>query len=468
MQRILVILAILVLCFELYRLLRCGWIRRILKKKKEAKQARKPRGMKPKSERDCPFCMQEKRKLKLALPEMPLPWSLRKGRGGPNKKISTEGFFGPNVTCEYYGISNETIHALVGYGCHGKHEMIQDLKCQACQKKFTIRKHTILYRLKTQSGLVEKILWLLALGVDASAIEEVFGISEITIRTWLCRSGMQSKKLHERFMIELDLIHVQLDELWANVKHSGQEMWVWVASDVTTKIVPVIQIGGRTQVMAYQVVHELKGRLRPGCVPVFSTDGLRLYFYSLTAHFGQWEPLVGKELIWVLLSDFIYSQVIKHQRRRRTVEVERRILCGEELNYRQRLKSAGLSGRINTPFVERGNLTIRQFVSKLTRRTWEPAHYTSELVEPLEWWRCYYHFVSCHESLSVALAKPRQKKENQQPTRYRKRTPTTLAPQCAAPNAVRCGGWIDESTLDGKGVIELSFALIGFGNRRGK
>ena len=118
-------------------------------------------------------------------------------------------------------------------------------------------------------------MWLLALGVDASALEEVFSVSEITIRTWLCRSGMQGKKLHERFMLELDLIHVQLDELWANMKRSNQDMWVWVVSDATTKIIPVIQVGGRTQEMAYQVVHELKGRLRPGCVPVFSTDGLK-------------------------------------------------------------------------------------------------------------------------------------------------------------------------------------------------
>ena len=68
-------------------------------------------------------------------------------------------------------------------------------------------------------------MWLLALGVDASALEEVFGVREITIRTWLCRSGMQGKKLHEHFMLELELPHVQLDELWANVKHSAQDMW---------------------------------------------------------------------------------------------------------------------------------------------------------------------------------------------------------------------------------------------------
>jgi hypothetical protein len=40
----------------------------------------------------------------------------------------------------------------------------------------------------------------------------VFGVREITIRTWLCRSGMQEKKLHEQFLAELELVYVQLDE----------------------------------------------------------------------------------------------------------------------------------------------------------------------------------------------------------------------------------------------------------------
>ena len=205
-------------------------------------------------------------------------------------------------------------------------------------------------------------MWLLALGVEASALEEVFGVREITIRTWLCRSGMQGKQLHERFLAELKLVHVQLDELWANVKDQGQDMWLWVAQDAKTKLIPVMQVGGRSQEMAFAVVHELKGRLAAGCVPVFSTDGLKHYYYALTAHYGKWETADGKKPVWVLLGEFVYGQVIKHQRRRRTVEVERRILCGEEKQYQERLKTAGLSGRINTAFVERINLTIRQCV----------------------------------------------------------------------------------------------------------
>lgn len=96
----------------------------------------------------------------------------------------------------------------------------------------------------------------------ASALEEVFEVREITIRTWLCRGGMQGKNPHERFVTELQLLHVQLDELWANVKDKGQDMWLWIASDVKTKI-----------------------------IPVFSTDGLRHYFFALTAHFEKWETV---------------------------------------------------------------------------------------------------------------------------------------------------------------------------------
>ena len=424
---LLVLIATIIVLAEIYRKLRQIWVRRQLQQKKKNKQPRKPAGLRPKSERDCRFCQEDKGKGQETRREPPVSWQLRKGKGGPKKKVNTAGYFCSNESCEYYGIAEEAIHALVGYGTHGIYEEIQDFKCQACKNKFTIRRNTILYRLKSHSEKVEKILWLLALGVDASALEEVFGVREVTIRSWLCRSGVQGRKLHDRFVAEMELIHIQLDELWANVKQGGQEMWLWVAHDAITKLIPVLQVGGRSQEMAFSVVHELKGRLAANCVPVFSTDGLRHYYYALTAHFGKWERGDGKKPVWVLLGDFIYSQVIKHQRRRKTVEVERRVLVGNAAAYRERLCQAGLSGRINTSYVERLNLSIRQSVSKLTRRTWGPARYSSELLEHLEWWRMYYHFVRPHESLVVELTKPAPRKGKQIPRKYRKRTPAMAA-----------------------------------------
>jgi len=82
-------------------------------------------------------------------------------------------------------------------------------------------------------------------------------IRESTLRTWLVRSGVQGRKLHERFFTGLELVHV----LWANVKQAEQAVWVWVVCDAKTKTVPVMQLGSRTQEMAYSVVHELKSKL---------------------------------------------------------------------------------------------------------------------------------------------------------------------------------------------------------------
>ncbi len=39
----------------------------------------------------------------------------------------------------------------------------------------------------------------------------------------------------------------------------------------------------------------MKERLDPACVPPkVMTDGLWMYFYALTAHFGQWVEVVGR------------------------------------------------------------------------------------------------------------------------------------------------------------------------------
>jgi hypothetical protein len=40
--------------------------------------------------------------------------------------------------------------------------------------------------------------------------------------------------------------------------------------------------------VAIEVDVSLHQLLVPGCLPLFTSDGLNLYFYALTAHFGQW------------------------------------------------------------------------------------------------------------------------------------------------------------------------------------
>ena len=101
--------------------------------------------------------------------------------------------------------------------------------------------------------------------------------------------------------------------------------------------------------------------------------------------------------------------------------------CGEWEHLKDGLQALGLSRKINTAFIERLNLTLRQGVSFLTRRTWGMAQSTPELEVSLDWWRAYYHFVRYHESLRVKLSQPQARKGRQTPRRYRRRTPAMAA-----------------------------------------
>jgi len=172
--------------------------------------------------------------------------------------------------------------------------------CPFCRAEEPARRQTVLYRLKTHSARVAEALTFLAEGVDVSVLERAWRIRESTVRTWLTRAGLQAQELHARFFQNLRCAHIQLDELWAHVRQAGQDVWVWAAIDATTKIIPVLRLGPRTLHRAYAVVHERHHRLQAGFpLPVFTTDGLRLYFYALTAHFGHWlQPEDARKPVW--------------------------------------------------------------------------------------------------------------------------------------------------------------------------
>jgi transposase-like protein len=310
-----------------------------------------PKPLKPKTDHDCEFCREGKGSCneKPGTCRTPRPWSEVRNRRGRKKSIYTQGYACNNPGCVYYRNKEEGIHALVGYSSHGKHEKIQDLMCQACGKKFTVRRDTVLYRLKSHSEKVAQVLALMAEGVDVSTLERVMGIGEGTLRSWLTRAGMHAEKLHDTIFQELIFRHIQFDELWANVRHKAQEVWVWAAMEATSKVIPVMKLGPRTLEMAMGVVHELCQRMLSGCAPIFTSDGLKLYFYALTAHFGHWVLGEGmRKPIWEITAGFLYAQVKKIHRRRKLVKVEHLMLCGEQEKMTTGLKALGLSGKINT------------------------------------------------------------------------------------------------------------------------
>jgi len=100
---------------------------------------------------------------------------------------------------------------------------------------------------------------------------------------------------------------------------------------------------------------------------------------------------------------------------------------GTEDALKAALQGLGFSGRLNTAFIERVNLTVRHGLAALARRTWATAQQSPHLLAHLEWWRAYYHGCRPPESLRVAFVEPRERGGKRLAQRYRQRTPAMAA-----------------------------------------
>jgi hypothetical protein len=79
--------------------------------------ARGPRSLKPKTRADCPLCQAEQGAIvDEGMAALLRPWREGQTRRGRKKRSMTAGYACDNAQCEYYGITDPAIHALVADG----------------------------------------------------------------------------------------------------------------------------------------------------------------------------------------------------------------------------------------------------------------------------------------------------------------------------------------------------------------
>lgn len=88
----------------------------------------------------------------------------------------------------------------------------------------------------------------------------------------------------------------------------------------------------------------------------------------------------------------VLAQVIKKIKRNRVVRVGTKMTVGSEWWLVDALQGSEDSNKLNTAFIERLNLTIRQGSAYLHRRTPCHARKKRALEDHLELFRCYYNF----------------------------------------------------------------------------
>src|SRR5919205_837753 len=176
----------------------------------------------------------------------------------------------------------------VGHGnirVHSRQE--QRYRCQTCGCTFVSTLGTPFYRLRTAADVVTLVLTLLSHGCPPQAIVAAFGLDERTVAAWLGRAGAHCQRVHAHLVqrSQVDLQHVQADELW--VKLVGQRVWMAMAMAVPSRL----WLGGvispkRDTALIRALVQRVR---RAACSPrvLVCVDGLASYVTAFPAAFRQ-------------------------------------------------------------------------------------------------------------------------------------------------------------------------------------
>ena len=187
--------------------------------------------------------------------------------------------------------------------------------------------------------------------------------------------------------------------------HYG-DAWVWVGFDPICKILPAFVVGKRTKANAYKLVEKIN-RTTDGVIPFFTSDELRHYkdallrVYGVPEHIPKGPRKRGRPKKPRLRPPpgLKYAQVVKHRRKGRVVSISTKVIFGKEEEIETLLEASPVSKSVNTSFIERNNLTLRQYSRRLGRKTNGFSKDISRLEAQLYLALGYYHFVKEHFGL---------------------------------------------------------------------
>ena len=218
-----------------------------------------------------------------------------------------------------------------------------------------MRKLTRNQRIQVVNCLIE--------GCSIRATVRMTGVAKKTVMRLLVEIGAVCEDYQDRTLRNLSCRRIQLDELWgfnyckqknvtseiAEKVHGAGDVWLWVAIDAETKLVPCWRLGDRNAGTALEFVHDLADRLSNRVQ--LTSDGHRAYLTAVESAFG---------------SAVDYAMLVK--------------LYGNDAEKEVRYSPADCIGcqsavitgspdpkHISTSFVERQNWSVRTAMRRYTR-----------------------------------------------------------------------------------------------------
>jgi IS1 family transposase len=237
-------------------------------------------------------------------------------------------------------------------------------------------------------------------GCSIRATVRMTGVAKKTVMRFLGEIGEVCADYQDRVFQNLSCRRIQLDELWGfnyckqkNVTEEIQDkvpgagdVWLWVAIDAETKLVPCWRLGDRDSGTASEFVRDLAGRLSNRVQ--LTSDGHRVYLDAIESAFG---------------SEIDYAMLVKIYGNDR--ESEARYSPAECIGCKEiRIIGRPDPKHISTSYVERQNWSVRTAMRRYTRLSNGFSRKIENHAAAVALYYFSYNFIKIHRTLRVSPA----------------------------------------------------------------
>ena len=185
----------------------------------------------------------------------------------------------------------------------------------------------------------------LDLGHVATVVTIWAALAAYTVARWLERAASVCRRFNHGRTTGFVATELQADEIRSFTGGKRRPTWVFAAIEVGSRLWTSTVVGRRSYRNTLALVRDVARRMTFVTGPLIVTDGFEFYGTVIRRVFG---PAA------------LYAQVIKTRRHDRVVRVERRAVIGAPWRLDEALARSEESSTVNTSFIERLNLTIRQ------------------------------------------------------------------------------------------------------------
>jgi IS1 family transposase len=237
-------------------------------------------------------------------------------------------------------------------------------------------------------------------GCSIRSTVRMTGVAKKTVMRVLVEVGAVCADYQDKVFRNLSTRRLQLDEMWGWIfckeknrteeiakKHPDSgDVWLWVAIDADTKLIPAWRLGQRDAYEAIRFVKDLASRLRYRVQ--ITTDGHRPYLEAI-------EKAFGGEVDYSILQK-IYGSPLENETRYSPAKV-----IGIDVRH---VTGNPNPKHISTSYVERQNWTIRTKMRRYTRLSNGFSRKAENHFAAISLNYFAYNFIQIHSTLRTSPA----------------------------------------------------------------